>query len=324
MKKFRSLGITPIAATGQFGEPFLAGVTSTTGTTTTTGTTATPTLTGTNNSQNSSVGDIQGIAFPAILNDVVSVTGSYSYPFSTGPAETPANTNPNQPIGIAGQQYGPVLVFGNATTLGGGAVTTGNTATGATASALTSLPALLANADFTQYADRILGSANRNVTTDYAAPAIDVPTFRRTIAPTTSTTTTTATVGQDPTDHNAFNDAGTSLSAAEVTGAFALVSSALSYWSNLSISGVTSDAYLTQPVGVKTLNFGPHTLVNLSAWNNPDGINAILQWTAVPASTANDGTSASTPSSSSAARNTPATRGSASATRSPPSRATRR
>ena len=110
-----------------------------------------------------------------------------------------------------------------------------------------------------------------------------------------SATGVATTTGQDNTDHNAFNDAGTSLSAAEVTGAFALVSSALGYWSNLAKTGYTADAYLTQPVGVRTLNFGQHRLIDLTAWNNPDGINSILQWTSVPATISNDATTASTP-----------------------------
>ena len=218
-------------------------------------------------------------------------------PFSTGPGETPANTDAlDTPVLISGHTFAlPVLVFGNSLTIGGGAVTTGTTGAAA-AGAVNSLPSLLANADFTQIADRILGSANRNVTTDYSAPAIDVPTFRRTFAATTTAAGVATTTGQDNTDHNAFNDAGTSLSAAEVTGAFALVSSALGYWSNLAKTGYTADAYLTQPVGVRSLNFGKHTLIDLTAWNNPDGINTILQWTAVPATTANDATTASTPS----------------------------
>lgn len=237
----------------------------------------------------------------------MSVTGSYSFPFSTGPDETPLGTSLSQPVGVVGHQYGPVLVFGNSLTLSSTTTTTNlaptPTATGAAggaaaggAAAATSLPALLANADDLIYADRIMGSANRNVTTDYAAPAIDVPTFRRTYAQPTTAAGTATTTGQQNTDHNGFNDAGTSLSAAEVTGAFALVSSALSYWSNLATTGTTDSAYLTQPAGVDSLTFGPHTLVNLTAWNNPNGINAILQWTAVPATEVNDGTSLSTPS----------------------------
>ena len=49
------------------------------------------------------------------------------------------------------------------------------------------------------------------------------------------------------------------------------------------------------PVGVNSLNFGHHAFRNLSAWNNPSGINGILAWTAVPATDANDGGSLSTP-----------------------------
>jgi hypothetical protein len=291
MKRFHSLGIAPIAAAGQFGAPFAAGVATSTGTTGTTTTTAVGAPTGQNNSENANVGDVNGISMPAILNEVVSVTGSYPYPFSTGPGTPP--TNP--PVGIVPRpNNNPILIFGNSVTIGGGAVTTsGGTATGATP---TNLIGLLTNADFAQYSDRMLGAANRNVTTDFVAPAVDVPTFRRTFTANTTAAGTLSTVNvQDPADHNAFNDGGTSLSAAEVTGAFALVSSALTYWSNLAKTGVTSDAYLTQPVGVDTLNFGKGNLADLTAWNNPDGINAILQWTAVPASDPNDGTSVSTP-----------------------------
>ena len=86
------------------------------------------------------------------------------------------------------------------------------------------------------------------------------------------------------------------MSEAIVTGAYALVSSALNYWTNLATSnGYTADAYLNTPVGVDSLNFGKHAFKNLSAWNNPSGINGILAWTAVPATDANDGGSVSTP-----------------------------
>jgi hypothetical protein len=79
-----------------------------------------------------------------------------------------------------------------------------------------------------------------------------------------------------------FTEAGTSLSSGVVTGAYALVASALDYWSDLSRTGVTVDGYLTTPVGVNQLNFGPHQIYDLSPYANPDGINSILQWTAVP------------------------------------------
>ena len=271
-----------------------------------------------NSFQNSAVGDLNGMSLPAILNEVVSVTGVYPFPFATGPAELP--TNP--PVGVAPRPNGPVLVFGNSVTIGGtgGTATTGGGAGGGTGGGTAAggtIISLLSAADFAIYSDRLLGSANRNSQTDYAAPAIDVPTFRRTFTSTTATTgvgtgaggtgaggtgggsTTggsTFTAGnQDPNDRNTDQDGGTSLSAGVVTGAFALVSSALTYWTNLDQTGVTSDAYLTNPVGVTTLNFGAHSFADLTAYNNPDGINAILQWTAVPANDPNDGLSSATP-----------------------------
>ena len=315
IKKFRSLGIAPIAAAGQFGAPLGAGLQSGGigggiggGGGGGIGGIGNPGQAN-NNSENPAVGDVNGISLPAVLNEVVSVSGSYSYPFVTGPYELP--TNP--PVGIVPRPLVvPVLVFGNAIQLGGVA-TIGNTAGGGVGGGVTNtttttgfnaLPTLLANADFAQYTDRILGSTNRSVTTDYVAPAIDVPTFRRTFAATTTTTGggttgggtgTAAGVPGDAANHNTDAIAGTSMSAAIVTGAFALVSSALDYWANMNVTGVTSDAYLTQPVGVNTLNFGPHAFIDLTKYNNPDGINSILQWSAVPATDANDALSVSTP-----------------------------
>ena len=133
------------------------------------------------------------------------------------------------------------------------------------------------------------------MTTDFAAPAIDVPTFRRTFSIATQTTTTN-TIAGDPLNHLTFTQVGTSMSTAVVTGAYSLVSSALDYWIGLShAKGVTSSAYLTGPVGVNSLNFGKHALKDLSAYNNPDGINGILAYTAVPAADLNDLGSLSTP-----------------------------
>ena len=86
------------------------------------------------------------------------------------------------------------------------------------------------------------------------------------------------------------------MSSAIVTGSYALVSSALNYWTGLAHSnGYTADAYLNTPVGTDSLNFGKHAFKNLSAWNTPDGINGILAWTAVPATDVNDGNTVSTP-----------------------------
>jgi hypothetical protein len=302
--KLRKLGIAPIAAAGQFGAPFAAGSSSstTTGTGSTT-TTTTPVAAGNNNNDNANVGDNNGMALPAILNEVVSVTGSIPFPFATGPNTPP--TNP--PIGVVPRPLGPALIFGStntgvtiggtpSTTTGssGGSGSSGNRGGTVTAATGGNNLGVLTAGNFAIYADRILAAANRSITTDYAAPALDIPTFRRTFILTTAgqATGTTAT---DPTDHMTFTQGGTSLSSAIVTGSFALVSSALNYWANLNKTGVTADAYLTQPVGALTLNYGVNGLKDLSAFNNPDGINAILQWTSIPISDPNDGLSASTP-----------------------------
>ena len=85
------------------------------------------------------------------------------------------------------------------------------------------------------------------------------------------------------------------MSSAIVTGAYSLVASALNYWITLAHgNGYTDDAYLTTPVGVDSLNFGVHAFKDLSVYNNPDGINGILAYTAVPAADVNDAGSLST------------------------------
>ena len=168
--------------------------------------------------------------------------------------------------------------------------TTSNTA-GVAANVLT-----YTAADTLMYNDRITGAANRSATTDFAAPAIDVPTFRRTFSLVNVPSGTSTSAAGDPNDHLTFSQVGTSMSSAIVTGAYSLVASALNYWITLTqANGVTSDAYLTTPVGVDSLNFGAHAIKNLSVYNNPDGINGILAYTAVPAADVNDAGSLSTP-----------------------------
>src|SRR5207248_2108938 len=111
--------------------------------------------------------------------------------------------------------------------------------------------------------------ANRNASTDFAAPAFNVPTFRRTfLGVTTTGTTTTTSTAANPLNHLTFTEVGTSLSSAIVTGSYALVSSALNYWSGLAEgNGYSADAYLTAPVGVNSLSFGRHPFKDLAAWN---------------------------------------------------------
>ncbi len=316
--KLRKEGIANIAATGEFGAPLLAGSSSgsTTGTTSTTGS-----VRADNNAENTAVGDVKGISLPAVINEVISVTGVYSFPFTLTPSTSPIDT----PTGVIPNPEGPILLFGPSLTIGGTASSGGTGGTGGTggggtgtttASGYTANASLLAAGDYRIWADRIPGSVNRNVTTDFAAPAFNVPTFSRTYTSaatsggtggtgstgtggtgTTGTGTgSTTTGGAFISNPMAFNVVGTSMSSAIVTGSYALISSALNYWTGLAQSnGYTSDAYLNTPVGTDSLNFGKHAFKNLGAWNNPDAINGILAWTAVPATDVNDINTVSTP-----------------------------
>ncbi len=226
LHRFRNLGITPVAAAGQLGVPFGLD----------------------ENLFGELAGDVNGMTLPAVLNEVVSVTGTYSFPFEQGPTSPPTD-----PVStVLGRSFGPATLFpdpGDFTLPG-------------------ELP-LITDGDILIFQDKLLASANRSYLTDFAAPAVNVPTFRR----------TDAAFGPD---HLVFDEGGTSLSAGIVAGSFTLMSSALDFYSELANKGFTAQSYLTQPVGARVLNFGPHTLRNLEVYNNPDAINSILQWTAVP------------------------------------------
>ena len=117
MHRLRKLGIAPIAAAGQFGAPLGAG--SASGTTTGGGGPARAAagggggrrrrrgrwrhrdgpgrafpLAGFNSADNASLGDVNGMSLPAVLNEVISVTGTYPFPFTTEPlddSERPAH-----------------------------------------------------------------------------------------------------------------------------------------------------------------------------------------------------------------------------------------
>ena len=144
--RFRRLGIAPIAAAGQFGAPLgprrprarVAAVPAAPAAAAAAAAAAErrrrrsgrrrrsrrtggggTSLGGFNNADNSSLGDVNGMALPAILNEVISVTGTYPFPFTTSPSTTP--TDPS--IGVIPNPLGPVLVFGNNLTIGGTAGT---------------------------------------------------------------------------------------------------------------------------------------------------------------------------------------------------------
>src|SRR5262249_43409600 len=162
--------------------------------------------------------------------------------YGTGPGEPP--TDPT--IGPAQTAPSlPATIFGEGIAVGSFSV--------GTAVNNQNLPVItqLTQGDIGIFSDRLLSSVNRSVTTDFAAPALDVPTFRRRLIVVAATGggtnagggTGTVTVGAgqsaDPTDHNTFVQGGTSLSAAIAGGSFALVSSALDYWSGLASNGAT-------------------------------------------------------------------------------------
>ena len=232
LAKIRKMGITTVAAAGQFGQQ--QGSSSTTTTTTAT------------------TGDFNGMSMPAVLNEVVSVGGTTAMPFYLTPNSDPLDTN----VGAYPRAFIPVQFSGTTTTTTTTGVGTGQVST-------------LMNGQNNFYSDDILYASNSGITTDYMAPAVDVPTFAQ----------VSSTRGNDPL---VFDEAGTSMSAAVTTGSFAVVTSALNYWISLNKVGATSDAYLTQPVGARTLNYGQKALKDLTTYANPDGVNSILQWTAVP------------------------------------------
>lgn len=194
----------------------------------------------------------ESMAIPALIREVVSVTGTYAFPF-----QPDAQTTPDDPAtGFIPRPPGPWQIYRGPNQL-------------PDADLYPNLNALAtADATSTIFKDKLLNAASRNSFTDFAAPALDTPTFAR---------------NTNTLENNTLDFGGTSASSAMVTGSFAMVASALNYWTKLANQGYTVDAYLTQPVESFSLDYGQHNLKDLSAYANPDGINSILQWTAVPA-----------------------------------------
>ncbi len=192
-------------------------------------------------------GEFVGESIPALFNEVISVSGSFPSTFDLGPDSTP--DDPFQ--GPVERTRGTHIVFDNGVTLA---------------------PELAPfnNDGFAIFVDRISPAVNRTTTTDFVAPVINIPVFNLRTA-------------EAANDELLLREGGTSLSSALVTGSIAIVASAIDYWSELNVEGSTVDPYLTQPVGVNSLNFGVGELRDLSVYANPDSIYGILQWTAVPA-----------------------------------------
>ena len=245
MKKFRDLGIAPIAAAGQFGAPFAAGLAHRRRPATTAATRHRPAPEHRRTTTPRTPASATSTGSPCRRSS----TRSSRSPGRTRSRSPPARARPRptrpdrQPVGISGHQSARSSSSATRRILGGGAVGHGHRRDRQRhrRRAPTSLPGLLANADSTQYVDRILGVGQPQRHDRLRRPGDrrpDLPPDLRRDRPPRPATGHDHRRGQDNTDHNTFNDAGTSLSAAEVTGAFALVSSALSYWSNLAKTGV--------------------------------------------------------------------------------------
>ena len=63
----------------------------------------------------SAVGDSNGMSLPAVLDEVISVTGVYSYPYD----QTPSSPPTDRVNGVIPNPLGPILLFGNALKIGG-------------------------------------------------------------------------------------------------------------------------------------------------------------------------------------------------------------
>ena len=126
--KFLKEGIAPIAAAGQFGTPLGSGAPTTSSTTGGTGGGSTVPV-GDNNADNTADGDVNGMALPAVLNEVISVTGVISFPYDQNATSPPTD----QVDGVIPNPLGPILLFGNSLTIGGTASlsTSGSTGGGA-------------------------------------------------------------------------------------------------------------------------------------------------------------------------------------------------
>jgi hypothetical protein len=327
-RKFLKEGVAPIAASGELGAPLGAGAPSSSSGSSGTGggsSGSSGSSSGSlaiiadnqnNNAANAALGDNNGMSLPAVIDQVISVSGVYSFPYTLTPQSTPVDEISNIQS-VDGPDYPPpVLFWGNnldpfgsaSASASGSSGGSSGSSTGTSGVPLGTDVKLLSSGDYLVYANEISASVNRSDTTDFTAPAFNVPTFRRIFSTSLisggSSSSSSSSGAGTSTDHLTYSAVGTSLSAAIVTGSYALVSSALNYWTALAKSnGYTDDAYLNTPVGTTSLNFGSHAFKNLSAWNNPNGINGILAWTAAPATDANNGATLSTPSTLSGSTN---------------------
>ena len=184
--KFLKEGIAPIAASGEFGAPLGAGSPRARPARRRAAPAAARRSTGDNNADNTSVGDSNGMSLPAVLER--GHLGDRRLLVPVRPERRrrrrPIRSTASFPI-----RLGPILLFGSSLTIGG----TGTShhrrwrrrrrrrRRHARPPASTPMPSCSRRPISTIYANRIVGSVNRSNTTDFAAPALNVPTFRRTV-----------------------------------------------------------------------------------------------------------------------------------------------
>jgi hypothetical protein len=234
---------------------------------------------------------ISGARVPAVLNEVIEVAGAYPF----GPVTTGGGGGGGGGVGGTASGFGPPLNLTQS--LRCQVLSTGGGGGGAGTAQ-----------DFVAFPGKIPAFSNRNVTTDYVAPGTCVSTyavslFVNSLVPSLQAVRTAPILP---------NFDGTSASAPIVTGNFIYGFDVVSTWAEVLAAGGTISAvspdetirrlnqYLTREltlpgVTAPTITLGGAVPANIAAYLNPDGVNSILQWTAIPREDVNIGESFGTP-----------------------------
>ncbi len=208
-------------------------------------------------------------AIPAVINEVIEVIGSYPYGPNSTIVTSPGTPLPRPPINFRTTDPATRLEC------------TGDEAPPGSAG------------DQIVFAGKVPSFSSRSRTSDFAAPGVCVNTFALSGFAQFSTAGNQAV--QLGTILQEFN--GTSSAAPFVTGAFVLGRDIMSQWAKVVARGGIISPTDTDPTLVElneylTRDLGPNTTINIAAilpllpsfasFLNPDGINALLQWSAIP------------------------------------------
>ncbi len=214
---------------------------------------------------------MSGSIIPSILNEVVEVGASYPFgPAVAGTAGTTAS-GLTPPLNLTGSLRCQVLSTGTAQ-------------------------------DFIAFPGKLAAFSNRNVTTDMIAPGTCVSSFGVSLFD--SSLVASAQAVRTAPIMPAFD--GTSASAPLVTGSFLFGYDVVAQWAEVLGAGgaIAPDSadqtirrlnqYLTREItlpGVTapTITLGGVVPANIAEYLNPDGVNSILQWTAIPREDVNIG-----------------------------------